>query len=197
MSSQHSPDEQSASCFKRHVIGSQQGFMILQFSMFPQSHSSPGSTIPFPQSVPPFGYDGSFGLFMRHKSLPSPKYPLNCFREQVLNLYGCIPSSPITDGRMIQPCQSWHPQSRLPTFIDKVILLSLSLPSLLEYLCHFIFDVVIVKSVFAITNHPSYHGQIPYCGQLRERDLLRVYAAQKDLCPHLFQPIFQCKFFPG
>ena len=53
LTSQHSPEAHWASCLKRHVIGSQQS--LLHSLMLPQSHSSPESTKPLPQLLPPFG----------------------------------------------------------------------------------------------------------------------------------------------
>lgn len=47
--SQHGPLAHSASLTSLHVIGSQHGSRLLQSSNDPQSHSSPSSTIPFPQ----------------------------------------------------------------------------------------------------------------------------------------------------
>lgn len=47
--SQQGPEAHSASFFNLHVIGSQQMSCLLHSSNVPQSHSSPSSTIAFPQ----------------------------------------------------------------------------------------------------------------------------------------------------
>jgi len=47
--SQQGPVAHSASLISLQVIGSQHGSFLLQSSKEPQSHSSPSSTIPFPQ----------------------------------------------------------------------------------------------------------------------------------------------------